>query len=82
MGEIGLLLAGWDRRTRRTGWGGGGMEEPEVAGSGSGAMPLDIEVRRAAGSDGCHQFHRCCRGRILFVSVLKNNHNTLHTNPN
>ena len=82
MGEIGLLLAGWDRRTGWNGWDGGGMEEPEVAGSGSGVTQLALEVRREAGSGGCHQFHRCCRGRILFVSVLKNNHNTLHTNSN
>ena len=34
MGEIGLLLDGWDGRTRRNGWDGGGMETPELEGAG------------------------------------------------
>ena len=34
MGEIGLLLAGWYRRTRQTGCYGGGVEGSAVAGSG------------------------------------------------
>ena len=48
MEEIGLLLAEWDgrnRQTRRNGLDGGGMEGPELAGTGSGAPPLAIEVR-------------------------------------
>ena len=34
MGEIGLLLAGWDRRTGQTIWGGGEMEGLALAGAG------------------------------------------------
>ena len=66
MVEIGLLLAGWDGRTR---WDGGGVEGPSLAGTGSGVPPLYLEVRRVPGSSGCHQFHWCCRGRGVFVSV-------------
>ena len=69
MGEIGLLLARWDIRNKRTRWDEGGMEGPVLAGNGLGAPPLDLEVRRAAVRDSCHQFHRCCRGRGVFVSV-------------
>ena len=82
MGEIGLLLAGWDRRTGRNGWDGGSMEGPSVAGAGLGVLPLALDVRLAAGRGSCHHFHWCCRGHGLFVSVQKKIHNTLHTNPN
>ena len=82
MGYIGLVLAGWDRRTGLTGWDRGGMEGPELAGAGLGAPSLAIEVRRAEGSGVCHQFIQCFRGRRVSVSVQQNNHNTLHTNPN
>ena len=34
-----------------------------------GAPPLNLEICRAAGSGGFHQFHWCCRGHIIFVSV-------------
>ena len=42
--------------------------------------PLSLEVLRAAGSGGCHQFHWCCWGCRVFVSVKQINHNMLHTN--
>ena len=32
------------------------------------------------GSGGYHHFHWCYRGRGVFVSVLQNIHNMLHTN--
>ena len=82
MGEIGLLLAGWDGRTGHTRWDGGGMEVPSVGLIGFEAPPLDLGVRRAVGSGGCHQFHQCCRGGRVFVSVQQNNHNVLNQNPN
>ena len=82
MGEIGSLLTGWDGRTGQTRWDGGGMEVPVLEGARLGVLTLDIDVRRAEQSGGCHQFHRCCRGRGVFVSVHQNNHNTLHKNPN
>ena len=49
MGEIGLPLAGWDGRTRRTGWNRGGMEGPALSGAGSGEPPLVLEVQPSAG---------------------------------
>ena len=85
MGEIGLLMSGWDRKTGRNrlaGQGGGGVEGPEVAGSGLGAPSFDIELPRATGSGDCHHFYRCYRGEKVFVSVKQNNHNTLNTNQN
>ena len=36
---------------------------------GQGRAPLDIEVKRVAGSGGFHQFNQCCRGRRIFVPV-------------
>ena len=47
MGETGLLMAISDRRTGWTGWGRGGMEGSEIAGSRLGARPLALEVRWA-----------------------------------
>ena len=82
MGEIGLLLAGWDGWIGQKGWDMCGMEVLEVAGTRSGAPKLTLEVLRAIRSGGCHHFHRCCRGCGVFVSVQQNNHNTLYTNPN
>ena len=79
MGEIRLLMVGWDGRT---GCGGGVIEGPTVADSGLRVLPLALEVQRTVGSGGCHNFHWCCRGRRVFVSVQKKYHNTLHTNPN
>ena len=60
----------------------GGVEVPTVVGTVSGAPPLGLEVRRLEGSGGCHNFHQCCGGRGVFVSVQKNNNNTLDTKPN
>ena len=40
-----------------------------VAGDGLRAPTLALEVRRAVESGGCHQFHWCCRGCGVFVSV-------------
>ena len=57
MGETGLLMYGWDGKTIQTGWDRGGVEGPAVEGSGPGLQPLDLEVRRAAGSGNCHKFH-------------------------
>ena len=74
MGEIVLLLDVWDRRIGRTRWDGGGMEGPALLGAGSGAPTFAIDVRRTAGSGGCHHFHLCCRGNGVF--------NIWHTNPN
>ena len=63
MGEIGLLLTGWDGRTVwggggtgvGQGWDRGGMEVPTLAGAGTGASPLSLEGRRTMGSGGWHQ---------------------------
>ena len=44
MGEIVLLLAGWDIRIGRTRWYGGGMEGPALAGSRLVAPKLALEV--------------------------------------
>ena len=66
MGEIGLLIAGWDRRT---GWDGGGMEVPMLAVV-KGAPSLSIEVRRATGSGGNRwipPIASVLQGHILFV---------------
>ena len=79
MVEIGLLLAGWYGRTGRN-WGG--IEVLALEGAGLGAPPLALEVIRSAGSGGCHQFHRCFRERVVFVSVQQNNYSILHTNLN
>ena len=51
MGEIGLLFAGWDKRTVHTRWDGGGMEVLELAVAGPKAPPFALEVRRLKGSD-------------------------------
>ena len=75
MGEIGFLLAAWDKRNRWVGWYRGGMEGP-------GSISLALEVRWAAESGRCHHFHWYFRGRGVFDSLQKNNYNTLHTNPN
>ena len=40
-----------------------------LVGAGLGAPPLDIDMRQAAGSGICHQFHWCCRGRGVFLLV-------------
>ena len=80
MGEIGLLLVGWDGQTRRTRWDRGRMEGPALSDNVLGAPPLALEVRRVAGSDSCQKFHQCCRGRRVFVPVQQDNHNMLHTN--
>ena len=56
------------------------MEGPTVSGAGLGAPSLALGVQRVTGSDGGQEFHRCCGGRIFFVSVQKKN--MLHTNPN
>ena len=69
MGQIVLLMAVWDRRTRQTRWDGCGMEGLALAGAGSGAQPFALEMRQAAGSGRCHQFYRCCRGSRAFFSV-------------
>ena len=58
------------------------MEGPALAGARLRAPPLAFEVQRAGVSSSCNQFHRCCRGCVVFVSVQQNNHNMLHTNPN
>ena len=34
LGEIGLMLSGWDGQNRRTGWDWGRMEGPALAGNG------------------------------------------------
>ena len=47
------------------------MEVPTILGAKLGAPSLDIEVRWVVGSGGCHQFHWCCSGHGLFVSVQK-----------
>ena len=82
IGKIGLLLAGWYGQIRQTRQDGGEMQGQMLEGAGSGTPPLAIDVWREAGSVGCHQFYRCCRGGRVFVSVQKNNYNTLHTTPN
>ena len=69
MGEIGLLLDGWHGRTGQTWWYRCWMEVPLLSGAGSVARSLDLEVRWVSGSGSCHQFHRCCRGGRVFVSV-------------
>ena len=52
-----------------------------VSGNGSGAPPLDVELRQeGVGSGGCHQLPWCCRGHGLFVPVQQSNHNTLNRN--
>ena len=72
MGEIVLLLAGWDRRIRQTRWDGGELEGPELAGNGSGLSTLAFELRRTTGSGGYHHFHWCCRGaRSICISAEK-----------
>ena len=51
----------WMRRMERMGrgWDKDGMKVPMLAGgAGTGAPPLDLEGRQAAGSDGCHQLRR------------------------
>ena len=58
------------------------MEVLKVEGAGLVAPPLALDVRRVAGSGGCHHFHPCCGGCVVFVPVHQNNNNTLHTNPN
>ena len=80
MGEIGLLLVGWDGQTRRTRWDRGRMEGPALSDAVLGEPALALEVQRVAGSDSCQKFHQCCRGRRVFVPVQQNNHNMLHTN--
>ena len=57
--EIGFLLARWDGLIW---WGGGGMEGPKLAGSGTGAPPLNLEGRKNVGSGGWHQLLWCCKG--------------------
>ena len=67
MGEIGLLLAGkdrrtrqtrWDRQTGKTGWDKGGTERPTVVGARLGDPPLSLELQRVMGSGDCHHFHQ------------------------
>ena len=67
MGEIGLLLDRWDRKTGQTGWDGSGTEGLVLVGTGLGAPTLDIEVWRVEGSIWCQQFHQCYKGRGVFV---------------
>ena len=43
-------------------WDGGGMEVTTLAGSGTGAPPLDLEVWRTVGSGGWYQLRWCCKG--------------------
>ena len=64
-----MLWSGWDRRFRRNRLEGGGVEVPTVVGAGSGELSLSLEVQQVAGSGGLRQFHWCCGGRGLFVSV-------------
>ena len=44
LGDIGLLLAGWDGQT---GWDRGRMEGPKLEGARSGSLPLSLEARTA-----------------------------------
>ena len=46
--------------------GGGGLT---VAGDGSVAPPLALEVPRAVVIGGFHQLHWCCRGCGVYVSI-------------
>ena len=71
-----------DRTRAGQGQGRGSMEVSPVTAYGLGNPPLVFEVRRVMGSGVWHNFHWCCRGRKLFVSVQQNNNNTLHTNLN
>ena len=71
-----------DRTRAGQGQGRGSMEVSPVTAYGLGKPPLVFEVRRVMGSGVWHNFHWCCRGRKLFVSVQQNNNNTLHTNLN
>ena len=67
-----MLLAGWDGRT---GWDGGGMEGPTLAGAGSGAQ-------RGSGKRWLTPIVSELKGRGLFLSEQQNNTNRLHTNRN
>ena len=78
MGEIGLLLAvwygqnGWDR-----GWDRGRMEGPTLAGAGSGAPPLSLEVRSAVSGRRRGEvlvstnFVMAARAQSIFVTVVE-----------
>ena len=76
-GRTGLMV-----RRDQTGRDEGGTGGFMVSENRSGVPLLDIEVRKMAVSYVCNQFHWCCRGHGVFVSVQKSDHNTLHTNPN
>ena len=56
------------------------MERPMVSCARSVFPPLDLELRQVAVFVICHNFHWCCKGRRVFVSVQQNNNITLHTN--
>ena len=50
IGEIGLLLAGWDGRTERTVWYGCGVEGPASEGNGLGAPQFYLDLMQVEGS--------------------------------
>ena len=51
--------------------GRGGMEGPTLAGTGTGAPPLDLEGWKEVGSGGWHQLCWCCKGAEYLCRSIK-----------
>ena len=69
----------WRDRNRRD---EGGADELRVVEKIFLAPPLDLEVGRETGIRGCHQFHQCCRGSGVILSVHQSNRSMMRTNMN